>query len=192
MNQIERLAKQIQRTIPGVTLDLDKSTVPTGSWWLDVTTKGRTVVIEWRPDKGFGISTASSAGYGEGPHEIHLDEEMVLDRVTHLLVSGETTLSPRELMLKSLRQSKDISQEQLAKVLKVRQSSVSKLENRTDMQISTLRRVISHLGGELEIRAKFPEGSVRLIQFDGKKRTSAKRMKRRSRMATAVPSRSKK
>jgi hypothetical protein len=40
-----------------------------------------------------------------------------------------------------------------------------KLERRTDMYISTLRNVIKAMGGELEIKAKFPDGEVRINQF---------------------------
>ena len=40
------------------------------------------------------------------------------------------------------------------------------LERRADMYVSTLRDVITALGGELEITARFPEGEVRIKQFD--------------------------
>ena len=36
------------------------------------------------------------------------------------------------------------------------------------MQISTLRRIVQALGGELEVIAKFPKGTVKLEQFDGR------------------------
>lgn len=55
---------------------------------------------------------------------------------------------------------------ELAKRLKVRQATISKLERRADMYVSTLRDVISALGGELKITARFPEGEVRIKQFD--------------------------
>jgi len=67
--------------------------------------------------------------------------------------------------LQELRHARQLSQEQLAEILRVQQASISKLERRTDMYISTLRNFIRAMGGELEIRALFPEGVVPIDQF---------------------------
>ena len=76
----------------------------------------------------------------------------------------------RQLMqnmpLQELRQARQISQEQLARNLHARQSNISRIEKRTDMYISTLRGVIKAMGGDLEIVAKFPDGNVRINQFE--------------------------
>lgn len=71
-----------------------------------------------------------------------------------------------QLPLTELRHARQLSQEQLAGVLHVKQASISKLERRTDMYISTLRNFIRAMGGELEIVARFPDGSVRINQFE--------------------------
>jgi DNA-binding XRE family transcriptional regulator len=71
-----------------------------------------------------------------------------------------------ELPLQELRHARQMSQEELARELGVNQATVSKLERRTDMYISTLRRFVEALGGELEITARFREGSVRIAQFE--------------------------
>jgi transcriptional regulator with XRE-family HTH domain len=76
------------------------------------------------------------------------------------------------LPLAELRQARRLSQEQLAELLSIRQPAVAKLEKRTDMYISTLRRVIEAMGGELEIRAHFPEGDVQIDQFEALDETS--------------------
>jgi hypothetical protein len=47
----------------------------------------------------------------------------------------------------------------------VKQSAISKLERRADMYVSTLRHFIEAMGGQLEIRAVFPDGDVRITQF---------------------------
>ena len=57
------------------------------------------------------------------------------------------------------------SQRQVAEALNIKQPSLSKLEKQSDMQISTLRRIVTVLGGELEIIAKFPNGAVKIEQF---------------------------
>jgi len=70
-----------------------------------------------------------------------------------------------ELPLQELRRARELSQATLADALGATQPEVSKLERRTDMYVSTLRRYIEAMGGELEITARFPDGSVRIGQF---------------------------
>lgn len=70
-----------------------------------------------------------------------------------------------EMPLQELRRARDLSQEQLAEILHVRQATISKLERRTDMYISTLRSYIQAMGGDLEITARFPDGEIRINQF---------------------------
>ena len=70
-----------------------------------------------------------------------------------------------EMPLTELRHARRLTQEQIAKSMKVKQASVSKMEGQTDMYISTLRKYIKAMGGELEIVAKFPEGSVKIDKF---------------------------
>ena len=72
----------------------------------------------------------------------------------------------QEMPLQELRQARKMSQEQIAKNLHTRQSNVSRIEKRTDMYISTLRSVIKAMGGDLEIVARFPDGDVRINQFE--------------------------
>lgn len=70
-----------------------------------------------------------------------------------------------ELPLHELRKARDLSQEELASTLGVNQATISKLERRTDMYISTMRRFVDAMGGELEITARFPEGIIAIDQF---------------------------
>jgi transcriptional regulator with XRE-family HTH domain len=77
---------------------------------------------------------------------------------------AETMLA--ELPLQALRQARKLTQEALAKTLGSEQALVSKLERRTDMYVSSLRTYIEALGGDLEIIARFPDGAVRITQFE--------------------------
>jgi predicted XRE-type DNA-binding protein len=70
-----------------------------------------------------------------------------------------------EMPLNELRQARGLSQKMLADVLHVQQPSIAKLEKRTDMYISTLRSHIEAMGGELEVVAKFPDGSIKIRNF---------------------------
>lgn len=70
-----------------------------------------------------------------------------------------------EYPLYELRRARGLSQTCIADTLKVSQANVSKIEKRTDIYISTLRSHIRAMGGELEIRAKFPDGDVLITSF---------------------------
>jgi len=70
-----------------------------------------------------------------------------------------------EMPLHELRQARGLSQQVLARLLKVQQPAIAKLERRTDMYISTLRSHIEAMGGELDIVARFPDGTVRITNF---------------------------
>ena len=70
-----------------------------------------------------------------------------------------------EMALNELRQAMGMTQERLAKALRINQAGVSKIESRSDIFVSTLRKAIEAMGGQLEIRAKFPAGEVRIRQF---------------------------
>jgi transcriptional regulator with XRE-family HTH domain len=67
-----------------------------------------------------------------------------------------------EMPLHELRSALELSQTHLAELLNVDQPAISKMERRTDMMLSTLRRFIEAMGGELDIRAVFPDGEVRI------------------------------
>lgn len=77
----------------------------------------------------------------------------------------------KDMALDELRVARELTQEHLAKILRVKQSAISKVEHRADMYISTLHDMIRAMGGALEIRAIFPEGDVRINQFGKLRRT---------------------
>jgi len=70
-----------------------------------------------------------------------------------------------EMPLQELRHARELSQASLAEALETDQGNISRLEQRTDMYISTLRRYVEAMGGSLDIVARFPEGDVRITQF---------------------------
>jgi len=70
-----------------------------------------------------------------------------------------------EMLLAEIRKQTGLTQEELAENLGIKQPSLSKLESQSDMQISTLHRVIEALGGNLELVAHLPSGDVRITQF---------------------------
>lgn len=80
-------------------------------------------------------------------------------------VEERVKLALEEMPLAELRQARQLTQQQLAEILHVKQASVSKMESQTDMYISTMRKYIEAMGGELEIIAKFPDGNVKVEGF---------------------------
>lgn len=93
-----------------------------------------------------------------------LREKMSPERQERIQRRTEELLA--ELPLQELRQARALSQQELAEVLGLNQATVSKLERRTDMYLSSLRRFVEAMGGELEISASFPDGKVRIQLFE--------------------------
>lgn len=73
-----------------------------------------------------------------------------------------------EMLLAEIRRQTGMTQDELAESLGIKQPTLSKLESQSDMQISTLQRVIEALGGHLELIAHLPRGDVRISQFVSK------------------------
>lgn len=77
--------------------------------------------------------------------------------------------------LKDLRAQAELTQQDVALALGVRQDSISRLEKRNDMLLSTLRQYVECMGGTLELVARFPGRPPMLIDQPEKSRKPAKR-----------------
>jgi len=82
----------------------------------------------------------------------------------------------RAMTLNELRRTRRVTQDTLANAMQTSQSEVSKMEQRTDVFVSTLQSYIRALGGELDIVARFPDGCVRISQFAKRRARSAARL----------------
>ena len=69
--------------------------------------------------------------------------------------------------LKDLRLAAERTQEQLAEALGVGQDTISRLEKRSDMLLSTLRHYVESMGGTLDLVAKFPNRPPVVIEHLG-------------------------
>lgn len=85
--------------------------------------------------------------------------------------------------LKDLRQAVEQTQEDLASALGVGQDSISRLEQRSDMLLSTLRRYVESMGGTLELVAQFPNRPPVVIDHLGKTASKGGRTARSARVA---------
>jgi len=68
------------------------------------------------------------------------------------------------LTLKELRKAKEMTQEQLARTLGVRQATVAKYERQSDLLLSTLRNYVRALGGDLKLTVEFPGGKPVMLE----------------------------
>ncbi len=66
-------------------------------------------------------------------------------------------LIAQEMTLRTLRRARQMTQANLAKRLRIKQENVSRIENRTDLLLSTLSKYIEGMGGKLRIVAEFPD-----------------------------------
>ena len=66
-------------------------------------------------------------------------------------------LIAQEMTLRELRRARKLTQARMAKALNIGQESVSRLEKRTDLHISTLRHYVEAMGGKLSLVAEFPD-----------------------------------
>ena len=68
-----------------------------------------------------------------------------------------TTLIAEEMTLQELRQARKLTQVRMAKALGISQDGVSRLEKRSDLLLSTLRKSVEAMGGNLSLIAEFPD-----------------------------------
>jgi predicted XRE-type DNA-binding protein len=76
-------------------------------------------------------------------------------------------INSRQATLRRLREARALTQSTVAELLDMDQSEVSRLERRSDMLLSTLKRFIQATGGELHIVVQYPDGGpVELLVGD--------------------------
>ena len=69
-----------------------------------------------------------------------------------------------KIRLAEIREARQLTQEELASKLNVKQSSISKMENRTGISLNNLQRMVQAMGGKLEITLKFPDQNYNLLE----------------------------
>jgi DNA-binding XRE family transcriptional regulator len=66
-------------------------------------------------------------------------------------------LIAEEMTLRELRKARKLTQARMAKQLGITQDGVSRLEKRSDLLLSTLRKTVEAMGGSLSLVAEFPD-----------------------------------
>lgn len=73
------------------------------------------------------------------------------------IAAESARLRAEYLTLRDLRKARELTQVQLAETLGQKQGSIAKLEKRSDLLLSTLRRYVEAMGGTLDLVVAFPD-----------------------------------
>lgn len=98
-------------------------------------------------------------------------------------------LIAEELTLRDLRQAQNLTQERMAELMGVEQESVSRLERRADLLLSTLSSYVAAMGGRLRLVAEFPDRqpvAVALSDITGVPTGKLKQRRRKTQQAPAA------
>jgi len=82
-----------------------------------------------------------------------------------------------QMAIGELRRALELTQEQVAGSLNVKQAAISKIEHQSDIYIGTLRKILSAMGAELRIVAHFPDTDVEIDQFTDLQKSAPARPK---------------
>jgi transcriptional regulator with XRE-family HTH domain len=88
-------------------------------------------------------------------------------------------LTAEEMTLQELREARKLTQVRMAKALRISQDGVSRLERRTDLLLSTLRKSVEAMGGSLSLIAEFPDRKPVTISGIAGAETARRRRARR-------------
>jgi ribosome-binding protein aMBF1 (putative translation factor) len=75
-------------------------------------------------------------------------------------------------LLTALRKTRQLTQKEIAAIMEIGQSAISKIEHQDDILVRTLERYVKALGGELEISVKFPDATISMGNFTRRPVTS--------------------
>jgi DNA-binding XRE family transcriptional regulator len=173
MSSFDQFAQRVQGELAtggDWTVEIDEPARPDGSWFLALCrSDGFIIEVEWRRHRGFGIVAGRKLIFGSGVDEIWGSVDGAFDRVAYLVATGEGTSSSETLDLGELRKLRGLLQKDVAERLGISKSGLAQMErpaSLTSMQVDTLRKLIASLGGELVLKAQFPDGRERTIAVD--------------------------
>ena len=91
------------------------------------------------------------------PKDLELIMQQLLPERRAKIEARTKELIDEHLTLQDIRKAQKLTQEKMGEVLGIGQDSVSRLEKRTDLHLSTLNNYISAMGGNLKLVAEFPD-----------------------------------
>ena len=170
MSPIDQINDALSADFPDAQIVVRKSDDADGMQFLNVYSDDLEVAVEWKPERGFGLSSFRSDsddldGAFDSPDEWYKSPDAVAHRISSLLIDEQTTRAVQKC-IGEIRRELGISQEQLSAAMEVTQATYSKQERRTDMKVSTLRKAIEAMGCVMRIEVRLPESQdVRELTF---------------------------
>ena len=114
-------------------------------------------IADLSPDTPETSPTVTEWATAKGAHERH--RATVFANPIAKAAYDRTTerINARARVLREIRKARALTQAELGQLLGMDQSEVSRLEQRTDLLLSTLRRFVAATGGELHLIATYPD-----------------------------------
>jgi DNA-binding XRE family transcriptional regulator len=97
--------------------------------------------------------------------KVHRWKDVVKDKLSEEQIQANRQWARQEILemnLRELRKAAGKTQAQVSEAAEISQAELSKAERREDHLLSTLRRYVEALGGELEVYARFGDKTIRL------------------------------
>lgn len=172
MNNFQRflaLTEPLKAENPEALFEVSEPALRSGFWILTVDTQdGYSIEVEWKNALGFGVIAGADLLFGEGVHEIYASPEDMFERVRSLLASRVETCAAMSISLADLRKLRGQMQKEVAEVMGITKGGLAQIEASAaqgKVQVDTLQRLISSLGGRLLISAAFPDGTERRVSI---------------------------
>jgi DNA-binding XRE family transcriptional regulator len=170
-NASETFSKLVALLCPQASIEIEDGGEKTGNVWFDIEQDQIRVTAEWRPGLGIGIYHPEANAYGTSPQEVFPDVAMAGRRVRQLLEAKDSK------PLRMIRDLLELSQEEVADKLQVKQAAVSRLEARKDPKLQSIINAVKAMGGDIEVRARFKGGEFPILLTE--QRTEPQPAKRR-------------
>jgi DNA-binding XRE family transcriptional regulator len=171
-NTVETFQKVIAFLCPKASIRVEEGGEKAGNVWFDIEENGIQVTAEWRPGLGIGIYHPDAKAYGTSPQEVFPDVAMAGRRVRQLL--GARNPKP----LRMIRDLLELSQEEVAGKLQVKQAAISRLEARKDPKLQSLINAVRAMGGNIEVRARFKGGEFPILMSPEREQNQPARRRR--------------
>jgi transcriptional regulator with XRE-family HTH domain len=163
MNELEKLSESLHKDYPTAKIAVFRPVKSDGFWSIDMSLASTQLAIEWSALAGFGLSSVTRDTYGEYADERFKSLAEVKRRIFNIISRGEEPSPPFGVLLSRLRETRGVTQREVAEKMGIRQASISGMERRQDIQVSTLARLVEALDGSLEIYCVFREGRYALV-----------------------------
>jgi len=103
--------------------------------------------------------------------------------MTAAVEARTAALIEEEMTLRDLRRAHSLTQVQMAKLLGMEQESISRLEGRADLLLSTLASYVAAMGGSLRLVAQFPDRNAVTIALGDLSESAPTKRRSRKRVA---------